>query len=999
MRTRFVVPFALLTVSEGCTGRESCEITMTSKDMDGVESSLLQMAAVSNLSTGVVTRQYQQAGNTHANVGTTWSDIDGGCYYIETRDGKKNQGWAHIWIQWCHAAVVGFNATMHDLIHGAGLLPWTEMRRSNAVAVRSPAGLRRLLAPFSGWRCANGHPWLGVAQNLMEAKAAATESTALAVAPISQRIQQSSAAVTRLERNIETEMDKLEQWQAEVSAQIAGIGSLNSERKAAEVEELQAPPACSVKLSALVDGSADPSKLTDLDELVADASLDQEIEEAGLMEIDEDALIVETVSVTAQNSIQARHARAEAQVVLVQEHRLDSRDLCIEAPEWSFNRGWQGVFLKLFGNAASLQALSVTGPLGIPVEQPVEPACQSSISMDVTISAFRWTRECKAWATTTAPSRHGHIVSDPLALLETEAACFSDLWLADRLPDWNPDPLGAHDPLEALAPVLIQQVFCSYSTRACMSVNGFHMRHFASMSGDCLTAPQGSCRIMQVFQMAPPFPRRRGAFSQSSIFARLTVSGVECVGEWRPPGSWKMLRATWRPTCNGASDMFWRQSVRSESGAKRGQAAAALLRGLRELYESMQLPLGEQRARTLGCPVQILRACPCACRGARFFAMSNVSVGPFYAISGVVAGCSIAIAFARIHVIPVVDPHELPRATNPGVDDAAGRACYDIALKALRYRDVIKVKAHLSDTGDLSPEQFFYNTGSDAADAAAKRGAWSHQMPSAAELVEIDRRVLIARKVCAMAAHFLPLLPRLGLNGAPTVPGEGRRPADVPAQLREWSWCRCIWRCQRPLERQGEDGDIPRVEMTQTRKARAMLPIFKDDPGLRAHEHDIMLRIKEYRNWKKDLDEKEGGLLHFAEGYHQFGFHRDEANKKWIFREWLPKAKQAFLIGEFNGWTNDNPAVSEGFGRWRVDLPDKPDGTWAVQHRTQAVAAPVRLALTEMPEDVAAACVRAVAGRLDAEPAAIVEALEAEFRASGIDIGALAAGCGGRPPR
>jgi 1,4-alpha-glucan branching enzyme len=114
-----------------------------------------------------------------------------------------------------------------------------------------------------------------------------------------------------------------------------------------------------------------------------------------------------------------------------------------------------------------------------------------------------------------------------------------------------------------------------------------------------------------------------------------------------------------------------------------------------------------------------------------------------------------------------------------------------------------------------------------------------------------------------------------------------------------------------------------------------MLPIFKDDPHLRAHEHDIMLRIKEYRHWKKELDEKEGGLLHFAEGYQQFGFHRDEANKKWIFREWLPKVKQAFLIGEFNGWSNDNPAVSEGFGRWRVDLPDKPDGTWAVQHKTQ----------------------------------------------------------------
>ena len=41
--------------------------------------------------------------------------------------------------------------------------------------------------------------------------------------------------------------------------------------------------------------------------------------------------------------------------------------------------------------------------------------------------------------------------------------------------------------------------------------------------------------------------------------------------------------------------------------------------------------------------------------------MSNVSIGPFYAINGVVAGCSMATTFFRIYVIPVIDPLELPR--------------------------------------------------------------------------------------------------------------------------------------------------------------------------------------------------------------------------------------------------------------------------------------------------------------------------------------------------
>jgi len=114
-----------------------------------------------------------------------------------------------------------------------------------------------------------------------------------------------------------------------------------------------------------------------------------------------------------------------------------------------------------------------------------------------------------------------------------------------------------------------------------------------------------------------------------------------------------------------------------------------------------------------------------------------------------------------------------------------------------------------------------------------------------------------------------------------------------------------------------------------------MLPIFKLDAALRHHEEHIMNRIRGYRKWKEDLQESEGGLLHFAEGYRIFGFIRDDAAKKWTFTEWLPKAKQAFLIGEFNGWKDDHPLRDSGFGRWMVDLPDRPDGSWLIQHRCQ----------------------------------------------------------------
>ncbi len=52
------------------------------------------------------------------------------------------------------------------------------------------------------------------------------------------------------------------------------------------------------------------------------------------------------------------------------------------------------------------------------------------------------------------------------------------------------------------------------------------------------------------------------------------------------------------------------------------------------------------------------------------------------------------------------------------------------------------------------------------------------------------------------------------------------------------------------------------------------------------------------------------------------------------YREWVPNAKQVFLIGEFNKWENLTPLSSEGFGRWAVELKDS-DGKMAIPHKCQ----------------------------------------------------------------
>ncbi|CAE7744976.1 SBE2.2 [Symbiodinium pilosum] len=105
-----------------------------------------------------------------------------------------------------------------------------------------------------------------------------------------------------------------------------------------------------------------------------------------------------------------------------------------------------------------------------------------------------------------------------------------------------------------------------------------------------------------------------------------------------------------------------------------------------------------------------------------------------------------------------------------------------------------------------------------------------------------------------------------------------------------------------------------------------MLGIFKDDPELRAHESQIMRRVNAFRGWKEQFRKAEGGIEAFAEGYKVFGFQRHEAEKKWIFTEWLPAAKRVFLVGDFNGWEKTHPLTRGEFGRWSIELADRRDG-------------------------------------------------------------------------
>jgi len=113
------------------------------------------------------------------------------------------------------------------------------------------------------------------------------------------------------------------------------------------------------------------------------------------------------------------------------------------------------------------------------------------------------------------------------------------------------------------------------------------------------------------------------------------------------------------------------------------------------------------------------------------------------------------------------------------------------------------------------------------------------------------------------------------------------------------------------------------------------LKIFEIDPTLQGVQGQIWDRVNGYKWWKGELEKNEGGFDKFAEGYKIFGFNRNDENNGYVYREWLPNAKQVFLTGEFNNWENSWALSSEGFGRWAINLPDNADGSPKIPHRSQ----------------------------------------------------------------
>ncbi|MBO5210636.1 MAG: alpha amylase C-terminal domain-containing protein [Clostridia bacterium] len=75
--------------------------------------------------------------------------------------------------------------------------------------------------------------------------------------------------------------------------------------------------------------------------------------------------------------------------------------------------------------------------------------------------------------------------------------------------------------------------------------------------------------------------------------------------------------------------------------------------------------------------------------------------------------------------------------------------------------------------------------------------------------------------------------------------------------------------------------------------------IIKIDPYLTPYKDDLILRINNFKNKKRELCGEES-LIDFANGHNFFGFHKTKNG--WVYREWAPGADKMYLTGDFNGW-------------------------------------------------------------------------------------------------
>lgn len=75
--------------------------------------------------------------------------------------------------------------------------------------------------------------------------------------------------------------------------------------------------------------------------------------------------------------------------------------------------------------------------------------------------------------------------------------------------------------------------------------------------------------------------------------------------------------------------------------------------------------------------------------------------------------------------------------------------------------------------------------------------------------------------------------------------------------------------------------------------------VVKVDSWLEPYSDSLRSRYRGFQKWVDTLNQHEGGLAKFSQGYEKMGF-IVSSNGDITYREWAPNATAAHLIGEFS---------------------------------------------------------------------------------------------------
>ncbi|KAH7930724.1 glycoside hydrolase family 13 protein [Leucogyrophana mollusca] len=104
------------------------------------------------------------------------------------------------------------------------------------------------------------------------------------------------------------------------------------------------------------------------------------------------------------------------------------------------------------------------------------------------------------------------------------------------------------------------------------------------------------------------------------------------------------------------------------------------------------------------------------------------------------------------------------------------------------------------------------------------------------------------------------------------------------------------------------------------------------DPWLVECVDPIGKRHAHFQRWKDTIDQHEGGYERFTRGFEKMGLNVREDGAV-VYREWAPNAKEANLIGDFNGWNRTtHPMQKNEYGIWEVVVPPTAPGVCAIPH-------------------------------------------------------------------